>query len=794
MLDSTTEILLKVPTAHNVVQAGGNKIEIFNSKLFTSCPECSSRMWITHNSFFCENSICSLKCCNPVEYLAAANHGFDLEKAVDNFIEIADPKHKIPVTPSILKEDLIIRRKILQLVINSQKDPQLSFDDITISGWLRTQGIDINNIRTIAIVWNSATIKKYLTVVAGIKLKSLPSCSHYIVIPYMSSPGSIGGLLFTAPEFDKPVMHLFSAKKYIWAGLLGGTDIKDEYLVTSSFSNLVDLVAGNKMFITDQIPLLSVHVNQAAFDYDFIPKSIHYLYDNNTDIVATMMANLAHDCTAFRIGNINTCPISGMSYSWDDFLVKYTNLYIQKYGLNSALYTFLDSCGLTAAQEYKILESLSLNNFANECNLIKKHFSNKIIHMADNICVMQKSDGYVMNSGKTNVKTTSLSNFTLNVLKNIAFPEQKKILSELSVNFKDKEFTTWIPVEGLESANTVEESVRNAWISSDVSADSEDSIPIITNKIDYRKYVSPYTRSIASRCSYSQGVSFLGWDFKRTYFQGPGWIIDNTGINAKDSLLYPNSDYLNCYTNKVPSMSGNAPDDESYNYCLATLVALICRGYFEKITPGIKVPKEHNAMMTAMLHTLGQKKYFSPDPRDAKVDQNNGFPIGVIHTSEYYREKCISPVLDLDREHNTVLSGDYLGHVYFIVSEVVGATLRGLLNYPNTFSSSDISNTLVKEGAYYIEMVTGKKWEVNILEDQYDTIFRNFEKTELIKSFKINPSTGVAYCLEQKMIPEIKIGVRKEGNILFPMSEFTSKASAYYQDNSLDFEYELANQ
>lgn len=792
MFNQTTDILLKIPATNHVTQCTGNKISIINDSLYTSCPECNSRMWVYSNSFICENYMCKLKTATPIEYLAAAEFNCSIKNALEKYIKIVDPNGRVIIEKNQTVEDLVIRRRLLQLIIDSSRLEHQSFDDITINGWLRLQGIDINNIQNVAIVWNQATMSKYNDLVQNFDLKKIPKCDYYLVVPYMTSGSSLGGILFTSPSLNKPIMHTFSSKKYMWAGMFQSTHIKKEYLVTSSFSNLLELLGNNKLVITDQIPLLCVHVNKYAFDYDFIPSSIHYLFDPVNDIVGTNMTALNYDCGDLKIGNINTCPTVGVAYTWDKFLEKYVMFMINKFGLTDSIINFLDSCELTSAQEYKVLNSLSVGGLGVEYNKLKQHFSNKIIYIGDNTCVSQMSDGYVVSTGKTTKKVSQISNFTLEVGRNVAFPEQKKVLSETTVHFKDQEFKVWLPVESLETANSVEEAVRNAWITGDTSTSSNDSIPLIISKLDYRKFIAPYTRSMAAKCTYSQGISFLGWDFKKTLFQGPGWVIDAGGLKESHSILYPESDFLNMFKTTTP-LGGSAESITSMDKKnIAILLAIIGRGFFSKLTPGIKADKESNKSMTDLLYTLGQSKYYSPDSREIKIENNNGFPVGTINTSEFYRQKTLSPVIDLDRNNNMLVTGEYKGYLFYILTAVVTGILNNLINSPNHFSSSDITNTLVKEGLYYVEQTTGERWEIAIKEDAYDSLFTVFNKEDIQTAFKINPSKGTVKCTKNKDLVNLGIGTTDENFLYLPITEFTSKAYTYYDDYNLDFDFELA--
>lgn len=793
MFDQTTDILLKIPASHSVVQICGEQMKIQDNSIITKCPECSSRMFSQANSFLCENYVCSLKTATPLEYLATTKFKKDLSKAYDYYLKLIDPKNKIVLDKHQAVTDLILRRRLLQLVIDSFVEPNQTFDDITINGWLRTQGINIANIQSVAVVWNQDKLNKYLGLVGGFDLKKIPSCDYYLVVPFFTSPSSLGGILFTSPDMQTPVMHVLSSKKYMWAGLLKNSRVFKEYLVTSSFSNLIELIGSNRLFITDQIPLLCVYVNPAGFDYDFIPENIHYLFDTNTDILATGMTSMSIDCSSFRVGDINKCPTSGNACTWDSFLERYISASIKKFGLSSSVLCFIDSCSMSPAQEYRVLNKLMLNGFGSEATKLKTHFSNKIIFSDMNTIVSQRSDGYVVVTGKANKKISQISNFTLDVERNIAFPDQKKVISEALVNFKDQQIKVWIPLDSLETANSVEDSVRTAWIVNENSKNSEDAIPLIINKLDYRKFITPYTRNIASRCPYLQGISFLGWDFNKTKFQGPGWSVDAAGIQRSESILYPDSDFLNCFVKKDPI--DELSDEISINEktAISVIVGIIGRGFFDKITNGIKSSSELNEELTNMLFSLGQNRYLSPDSREIKISQNNGFPVGVIHTSDFYRMKTISPVIDLDRSSNLSLSGTFRPYIFHIVAEVIKKLINQQIEAPERFSSCDILNTLTQEGIGYINQALGVNWDIKPTTNYYDTLFSGITKEEIQKEVVINPSSGTVRCKIGKLRSTEKAISYDDKYFYLPLTEFTSNAYAFYGDNNLEFDYDLPN-
>jgi hypothetical protein len=793
MFDQTTDILLKIPASHAVVQACGSKIKILNNRIHTDCPECSSKMWIHNNSFVCENSMCRLKVSSPFEFLATSMFRKDVDKAVPYFQNLIDPKGKIIIDQRELSADLLLRRKLLQLFIDSALDPHDTFEDITINGWLRQQGIVIENIREIATVWSRNQLAKYESLTSDFGLKKIPYADYYLVIPYFTSPSTIGGVLITSPEMETPVRHTFSNKKYMWAGLLKNSVVSKEYLVTASFSNLLDLIGSNKMLITDQIPILSVYVNPSGFDYDFVPDRIHYLFDASSELLADTISYLAEDCEDFIVGNIMKCPTVDNALTWNEFLDRYIMAMISRSGINSAVLSFIDSCRLTGAQEYRLLNNLLLNGFHKENAKLKTHFSNKVIFLDNNTSVAQRAEGYVLSTGKSVKKVTQISNFTLEIERNVAYPDQKKVISEATANFKDQQLKVWIPLDGLETANTVEEAVRNAWIISDHAKQSDNSIPLIINKLDFRKYISPYTRNLAAKCPYSQGVSFLGWDFNKTKFQGPGWHIDENGIQQNDSILYPDSEFLNCYNPVKFSFDHSELLTVQDKKAIALIVGMIGRGFFDKLTNGIKCPEDINSNITDILYTLGQVKYLSPDTREIKISQNNGFPVGVINTSDFFRSKTISPVIDLDRNSNLGLVGNNKNYFYFLMNAVITGLIKKLIDAPTRFNSCDIATTLTQEGLHYVEQAIGERWDLAITLSEYDVLFSSMTKDDLKTKFKINPSRGVVtYRVSE--LPNLSIASAKEGDIgMIPLHDFTNKVYAYYEDNDIDFEYELSN-
>ena len=72
----------------------------------------------------------------------------------------------------------------------------------------------------------------------------------------------------------------------------------------------------------------------------------------------------------------------------------------------------------------------------------------------------------------------------------------------------------------------------------------------------------------------------MGWDFNKTKFQGPGWSVDAAGIQRSESILYPDSDFLNCFVKKDPI--DELSDEISINEktAISVIVGIIGRGCF----------------------------------------------------------------------------------------------------------------------------------------------------------------------------------------------------------------------
>ena len=342
----------------------------------------------------------------------------------------------------------------------------------------------------------------------------------------------------------------------------------------------------------------------------------------------------------------------------------------------------------------------------------------------------------------------------------------------------------WLPVDGLESSSSVEESVRNGWINSAHADDSRDAIPMIINKTDYRKFISPYTRNLASRCPYKTGVSYLGWDFKKTKYVGPGWFVTQEGYFQEDNILYPDSEFMKKYiTSELYADNTSVELTNSLKKCYAIILGFISRSFSDKLVKGVKIPTSENDIFVSLLASLGQLDYFSPDHRSNIIENNHGFPVAVINTSEYYLNKVVSPAIEVERKFNNRLTQNIDSkHFHYVLISVIAGLINGRISGAKEVNSSSFINSIILEGSSIIEQATGIPWKVEIPSDPYDELFSELPKTELVKVVRLLPSRGVA----------IYKGGKSKITREFPMDEFTNKAYTYYSDNGIDFEFDLA--
>lgn len=541
MSSAWSEIFSSHLTPFTLVGESGAGLTRKENTHVTRCPGCGSDMHVLTHDLVCENDSCNLRTITGFEFLSIKSFGGDLAKTAAACSSVLRSK-KVPVqVPDSEISDYYTRiRDVRKLFEVDQEQKKISYLQALADGWLRKNKLDPEIIRRVSRVWTSAEMQIYNNLVKPDSPMELGPSDFVVAIPYSASFSEVGAVLFLRDGYHKPTVHRIEPYKYMWAGLQNIRPENSTCLVTQNFSKFFQCLAGGKYQHPDY-PFACMLYDGLCSRFKFIPETPVYLFDPDKDVSMASVASLYKDKPSLEIADSRK-PLSGLSHQkWEAFILEEcARRAMSAEGIPEILLQYIDSCKLPHSSERKLCRFLMNSGLREKSMLLDHHFSTRVIMDEDKFRIHASPSGYFARHNKTGIRT-DITNFIINPRDNVAFREVRELTVRMDIAHDGSSFEVSMPVSALDVPTQFEEYIRSGWMG---GSSKGTNIPIIKDRAMFRKYMSRYVKDCVSTLPCKNGVSFLGWNFKKTEFQGPGWVIRENGIMEDECVMHPDRTFL----------------------------------------------------------------------------------------------------------------------------------------------------------------------------------------------------------------------------------------------------------
>lgn len=692
----------------------GVDIQRSNEGHTTTCPCCGSKMFILEHDLVCENDTCEEKAISGVEFVA--NHSFsgDIGKASKAVAAVFENK-KLPVRiiPREVEEQFQKIRQIRKLFKpQNTRDRKRLYLHAMADGWMRKNRLDPDIMASTSCVWTSSDMVKYNLLATPDKPITMADNQFALAIPYYASYSEVGAVLFIIEGRSSPVLHKLDSYRYLWAGLDNIRPGNKGCFVTQNFAKFFQCLAGGR-YRHPLFPFLCFLYDGMCSRYKLIPTNPIYLFDPDKDVSLTAPSNLYKDCGSLDVADGRDALTGSQHTPWPKFAMEEATRRLLKEPVSEMLLQFVDSCHLTNSQEKKICKFLNSSGRMDISKHLEKHFSTKLLIEDDKIKVHGGPNGYFSINKKSGVRT-DISNFISVPFYNVVFKDSGELLTHMVVSHEGVTFDVDIPLSHLDTPSSFEEAIREGWLASGVSSD----IPVLKDRGLFRKLLSRHLKDCASTLPCRPGISNLGWNFKKTEFRGPGWLINSEGVHNDDGILHTGTPFLRRFkTTKFPSTI--CDEDKclgNKTLCEFTYILLgyLYRGRFDKklSSYSMELSKEDKEKLenAARLMGLLTTSLYS-DNRSQSDTGNRGIP----YLTDSEGKRSLGGIKLLEKEKDSALSNLSVEEVSGWLSKSIAEGASEIMamhspfkDVPRRFNDQIL---LMQEGRLVLIAITGFKTE-----------------------------------------------------------------------------------
>ncbi len=553
----------------------GLALQESNGHLFVRVPRLpDSRLFLTDTHFISDTYGCSFMAGGVFDLMALVLGSYEaaVDTAFSRYPDLADNPMAEDLTDLRYQFVLELKnaRENLNLWLNLRKETdRLAVEASSVSLWLRQNRWPTKNLMDhLWILTDDDLIR------AGIEARNIP---HTIILPSYSSPGVLGQLVLVNPDNgDRKTVTLQDMNGY-WFGLPSfwrGTQCL-------SFSDQDSALKALRQIDEQGIQhksVLSWIKGGGTDDGCSIPYGSVVINSNQPDFVDLQLKrSFIRDMTVCTTSLIDPLGVKSFPTPWLEFAMAYVQQRCLKTKPDMAgLKLMFEQMRHDATLVERIKAWLKLNNLQPILELFTRRISGRLEYSNDKILVHSTENGYLLQKIKGRQQTL-FTNFTVNIQRNIWFPQSEELVHYGVTRLAGKEADVMITRKSLQRPRDVEGLVNSA-----IHGQHSQAPAALITDTTYQKYLTLCLNSQANRLPKQDGIYKLGWDEKRTQFQAAPWAAGLLGVTYAAGLLYPFSDLFKSFrTNAYPSSGQLAELPGDIQDMLVAVLGLLYKGFYQ---------------------------------------------------------------------------------------------------------------------------------------------------------------------------------------------------------------------
>lgn len=578
-MDNIIKIIELTTSPMEVVSLLGGRLKSSknNSKYYTKCPHCSNTLLILDSGVVCVNSECSFRAGNVVDYIVAKK-GCSWEAAVRILDTTLEGRVFKSVSQSLLYEagfELKLRRQLFDFFLRqalqgyAQQMPVLKQVNN-----LKRNNIDPDLLQFSIFVLNGEQTRELEKILKQL----LPDCPGLdyttpIVLPYFRAHHRISKLVICPNFSSDPVIINLEPSRLSYFGLLQLHPKSSQVYLASSYADAAMHSTEFARLSPDKC-CLHASLDATSTELDYVLQHASYISDKGEPEDLRNIAFIKKYINKLTVSNNKTIQ-DRQGVPAIDFII---NSLIDTFQYEKESLKLLKVVNLDTTEQELLLNKLHNIRHFELASQIKQFYRTQPVYREDSYVLYETVNGYSLEKEGTQNEKRLITNFTLKLHHNLVFAETTDIYHAATLVFDNKEYDVLLKQEHLDKSQSLERALRLALLSNKNIA--EQKLPTIHHKAS-SKYLIHYIREEVSKLNHVEGVPFLGWNYHRTTFYGPDFIIDKAGLRAGKKLFHPSILGLSNFSSdshQIGSLCQKLPI--VFIDIINQIVAYLIRGFF----------------------------------------------------------------------------------------------------------------------------------------------------------------------------------------------------------------------
>lgn len=581
--------------------------------LMTDCPSCGAILTITVDGFFCQNKECRFTVGSVLDISALCLGGYT--KAVtalmqcfrDRLINVMDMDES--TTSSIIERGRK-KRRFLDFILQSFRRP-MTAEGAGVRSKLNKFKIGECVDRTFAFVsqQDSQTLAELmLDYCPGADVGWLRK-KNYAVMPYWSNYHTVSALMwFDGENYKTTDLHPYNVAM---SGLLQGGPLTRHLFTHRDWR---DACRANECWSSSDTSRLSVGLRKN----NYLPPEISPCWPTVTyvmgeaDVTAWLPSRLASSMPSMTVaGSIREQP-----KPWLDFFADLLVSHVRSDGrLDFTGQAILSSASPNGGDRMELTRKLRERGELAMADQINKSLYSAEIFRHGKQTLTESPTGY--RYAKDGQIGDLISNFMLRVDGTVAFQDSRDVFHSCSILSGDSSVPILLDSRVLDDVKAMQGVLQSAS-----AAARSTSVPVISDHSGW-KLVAEYLRRLTTRLDVTQGISHLGWDFRKQKFSTPTWTYGKDGAQVS-GRMHPSIDILDCWEADrsertdyiLEGLIEAIPADVMH--CCSLVLGSVMRGFGDSSCRVCSVRADRNTenWMRSIFAALGQARILPRIERD----------------------------------------------------------------------------------------------------------------------------------------------------------------------------------
>ena len=423
-----------------------------------------------------------------------------------------------------------LRRRIFDFVrersISARQ--QVSQRNITAVTLLRGLGIDRDLVPgTVALFegddWSNF---RRLCDAAGLRLPAINFTNGRLMVPFYSDPGTIACLEMHGRRTDHrheatvQIVPLYPARM-AFSGL--PSHIPGEPVLIHKSSLKAAAMTSSLRLDRGRGSCMAVQTDMSAGHVGWKPEEVVFM-EGSAGLVTSEPAVLDLEGVEVWTSDAEDVRMAcEYRYLWRDQLVERIVRHLEAHGMDPDARLMITPCRHSLPLRFQLLRAaVGLDEKTRE--QLEGLLQDGLLISNRSVKIFGTVSGYryCLPAKGEDGPLHELSNFTLELVASVMFPEEANFFHQAVIRTREGEFDMILQSEDLESARKLDKAVKQGCMVAGFG--EEHDTPVITDLLTARHLI-PFWRSATAKLPREQGMAFLGWDGVKKSYHGPGFVI-----------------------------------------------------------------------------------------------------------------------------------------------------------------------------------------------------------------------------------------------------------------------------